>query len=526
MLTWMLYVVVITLLLSGAALAAEHAARLRRARNRWIWAVAIVASLIIPTLIASVSIQVPNLQTPTGPRKVTTLRELTSVQVVPLNWVHEHTGNIVATHRENRVLQGTWIAVSVTLLAALVLNGLHLVWRRRRWRVGIVAGVSVYFAPDAGPAVVGLLRPRIVIPEWLAEASPSRQAMVLAHEQSHVASHDPQLLTVALFLLVLMPWNLPLWWQLHRLRRAIEVDCDARVLRGGVDSCQYGETLIDVSQRPSAYIGSVAAMSESISFLEERISIMVSNPAKWGSVAAVMFGSLALALLAFAAQVSPPNFGASDSERQPAILTPAEIDQYVGFYVRGGNIVYSITRDGERMLAHVSGAPPMELVADSEMNFSIAWSATSKGPPTTFVRDAQGQIRGLIVHFETFSVPMARIDASAAQTIMANNDVKLRSQTATPGSEAALRRFLDGLRVRKPDYDEMAPWLAELVKEATPLNEPYVRWGAVQSITFTRVDGFGGDEYIVRQEGGFSTWTIWLDSAGIIQDVDNYRMSD
>jgi len=232
MLTWMLYVVVITLLLSGAALAAEHAARLRRARSRWIWAVTIVASLVIPTLIASVSIQIPNLQIPTGSRKVTSLRELTSVQVVPLTWVHEHTGNIVATHSENRVLQHSWIAISGTLLAALVLNGLHLVWRRRRWRVGIVAGVSVYLAPDVGPAVVGLLRPRIVIPQWLAEASPSRQAMVIAHEQSHLAAHDPLLLIVALFLLVLMPWNLPLWWQLHRLRYAIEVDCDSRVLRG------------------------------------------------------------------------------------------------------------------------------------------------------------------------------------------------------------------------------------------------------------------------------------------------------
>jgi len=56
--------------------------------------------------------------------------------------------------------------------------------------------------------------------------------MVIAHEQSHLAAHDPLLLIVALFLLVLMPWNLPLWWQLHRLRYAIEVDCDSRVLRG------------------------------------------------------------------------------------------------------------------------------------------------------------------------------------------------------------------------------------------------------------------------------------------------------
>lgn len=531
MLTWMLYVVVITLLLSGGALAAEHAARLRRARSRWIWALAIVASLGIPTLIASVSIQVPNLLTPTVSRKATALRELTSVQLVPLTWVHEHTGNMLATHSENRVLQYTWIAVSVSLLGALMLNGLHLVWRRRRWRLGTVAGVSVYIAPNVGPAVVGLLRPRVVVPQWLTNISRSRQAMVIAHEQSHLAAHDPQVLTVALFLLVLMPWNLPLWWQLHRLRRAIEVDCDARVLREGLDSSQYGETLIDVSQRPSVYIGSVAAISESRSFLEERITIMVSSPAKWGAVAAVVFAGVALALVAIAAQVTPPNVGSSNTEQRPVVLTPADLDQYVGFYVRGANTVLPITRDGARLLLHFPGGDPQEIVADSQMNFRITWGPF-RGIPFTFARDAQGQATGLVLHYvvsgRAFSVPMPRIDASAAQTIVANNKVKLRSQTPTPGSEAALRRLLDGLRTRTPNYDEMAPWFAELVgnKQTTALNEVYVRWGAVQSITFSQVDPFGGDTYTVRQEGGFSTWTIWLDSNGVIQDADNHRMGD
>src|SRR6266850_3527840 len=393
MLTWMLYVVVITLLLSGAALAAEHAARLRRARSRWIWAVTIVASLVIPTLIASVSIQIPNLQIPTGSRKVTSLRELTSVQVVPLTWVREHTGNIVATHSENRVLQHTWIAISGTLLAALVLNGLHLVWRRRRWQVGIVAGVSVYLAPDVGPAVVGLLRPRIVVPQWLAEASPSRQAMVIAHEQSHLAAHDPLLLIVALFLLVLMPWNLPLWWHLHRLRYAIEVDCDAGVLRVGLDSIQYGETLIDVSQRPSGYLGSVAAMSESRSFLEQRITIMVSKPAKWGSMAAVIFGGVALGLVAVAAQVTPPVLtNSAGSEEQAVVLAPEVLDRYVGFYVRGANMVHAITRDGARLFFHIPGYEPMEYFAASETDLSCK----EGGGTLTVVRDQQGQTIGLV----------------------------------------------------------------------------------------------------------------------------------
>src|SRR3984893_273224 len=332
MLTWMLYVVCITLLLSGAAIAAERAARLRRARSRWIWVLTILASLAIPTVIASVSIQVPSLVSPTVSRKITALREMTSVHVAPLTWVRERTVNTATAPNLNRMLQRSWVIVSAALFAALILNGAQVFWRKRRWRIGTVAGTSVYIAPDVGPAVVGLLRPRIVIPAWLTEASASHQAMVIAHEQAHLAGHDPQVLTVALFLLVLMPWNLPLWWQLHRLRCAIEVDCDARVLERGLDSRQYREMLIDVSQRPSVYVGAVAAISESRSFLEARITVMVKDPARWGSVATVLFGCLALALVTVAAQVAPPNVSHSArGEPQSLSVAPEVLERSVGF---------------------------------------------------------------------------------------------------------------------------------------------------------------------------------------------------
>ena len=104
MLSWMLYVIVVTLLLSGAALAAEYAARLRRARTRWIWALTIVASLAIPTIIASVSVQVPSLVAPTVSRKITALREMTSVRVAPLTWVRERTGNPATTPSLHQML--------------------------------------------------------------------------------------------------------------------------------------------------------------------------------------------------------------------------------------------------------------------------------------------------------------------------------------------------------------------------------------------------------------------------------------
>ena len=519
MLTWMLYVVCITLLLSGAALAAERAARLRRVRSRWIWVLTILASLAIPTIIASVSIQVPSLLTPTVSRKITALREMTSVHVAPLTWVRERTVNSAVAPNLNRILQRSWVIVSAVLLAALVLNGAQVFWRKRRWRIGTVAGASVYIAPDIGPAVVGLLRPRIVVPTWLTESPPSHQAMVIAHEQAHLAGHDPQVLTVALFLLVLMPWNLPLWWQLHRLRCAIEVDCDARVLERGLDTRQYGEMLIDVSQRPSVYVGAVAAMSESRSFLEERTIIVAREPAKWGSLATVIFGCLALALVAVAAQVTPPNVSPSaGSESQAVSVAPEVLERYVGFYVRGGHMVLVITREGSKLFEQVRTFPAEELFADSETEF---W--TTLGARYTFVLDEQGQVTSLIEHNDSprFSFTWPRVDAITAQQILANNKAKFQSRTPTPGSEAALHRLIDGLRMGRPNYDEMAARYAESTKPKVSVYQlGYGAWGAVQSIEFRHVDDTGGDVYEVRQEHGRSEWMIYLNTDGRIEDAE------
>jgi hypothetical protein len=392
-----------------------------------------------------------------------------------------------------------------------------------------MAGTSVYIAPDVGPAVVGLLRPRIVVPEWLEHASPSRQLMVLTHEQSHLAARDPQVLTVALFLLVLMPWNLPLWWQLHRLRYAIEVDCDARVVKAGVDTAQYGETLIDVSQRPSGYIGSVAAMTESRSFLEERITIMIRDPAKWGSLVVLMFGCVSAALLAVATQVTPPNVGSSESEQQTVALTPEMLDEYVGFYLRGANLIFAVTRDGNHLLLRppwlpYAYAPPVELATkdgkkfvDKEGNFV----------PLSFVRDASGRVTGLVMHYGpifgiSFSVPVTRIDAATANAVTENNDLRARSQTPMPGSEEALRRLIDGLLTDNLPYDAMTPWYAALVREGGKVTRVlYSKRGAVRSIEFYRVSETGADVYHVRQDGGYSTWFIYLNANGLIEDADD-----
>jgi TonB family protein len=80
----------------------------------------------------------------------------------------------------------------------------------------------------------------------------------------------------SLLLLAAAPWNLPLWWQFRRLRQAIELDCDGRVLRRAPDARRYGTLLLEVGRRRSAPV-MVLALADPPSFLERRIRLITSE---------------------------------------------------------------------------------------------------------------------------------------------------------------------------------------------------------------------------------------------------------
>jgi hypothetical protein len=520
MLPWIIYVIAVSLLLGAAAGVAEQAARMRRAPSRWFWTLAIVASLLLPTIIASVSIQLPSIAGSSVPQKMIALREVTSTRLSPQTWMNAKSVHAATLPGMDLLLRRCWLAMSAAMSTVLAASAAHLYWRKRRWRVGTVGGASVYLAPNVGPAVVGLLRPRIVVPDWLTESPAGEQATVLAHEQSHLDAGDPALLTVALCLLVFMPWNLPLWWQLRRLRYAIEVDCDARVLRAGHAAAEYAETLIAVGRRQSAFIGAVAAMSESKSFLERRIEIMVWKPGMGWRAQAAALGFLSFALLAVAAEVGPPNAqvgppNAQSSVETPAAITvdPALLDRYTGNYQLAGTAVLAVTRDGNHLFAQLTGQPKAEIFAqnDSEFFYKIVKAQIS------FETDAAGRTTGLVLHQHGADINAPRIDSAVAERIAAATAAKFQSQAATPGSEAALRRLIEGVSTGKPNFAEMSPELANILRRQLPqLEAAMTHLGTVQSVEFRAVGNQGWDIYDVRQEHGSSQWRIALGADGII----------
>jgi len=166
-----------------------------------------------------------------------------------------------------------WTAGSLALVLFGVFAAITIARKARTWRKAQVEGLHVWVSEDTGPAVVGVVRPRIVLPDWsLAEAS---LPMMVAHEREHVRAGDSRTLAIAHLVLAAAPWNLPLWWIVHRLRSAIESDCDLRVLRaGGVDTRRYCELLITVGGARQVRLHPLVALAEPRSRLEERIDQM------------------------------------------------------------------------------------------------------------------------------------------------------------------------------------------------------------------------------------------------------------
>jgi hypothetical protein len=192
----------------------------------------------------------------------------------------------------------------------------------------------VLLAPDTGPAVVGLLRGRIVLPAWAREADPRVLETMVAHEREHLRAGDHRLLALGLMVIAAMPWHPAAWWMLRRLRLAVEVDCDARVIRGRTDVHAYGRVLLEVGQRAGRLPLGAAALSQPVSFLERRIRIMTSPRVRFPRLRAGAMTAVASGLVLAACEMATPSGPTpTDARRvyaadgaaeamQPAELTP------------------------------------------------------------------------------------------------------------------------------------------------------------------------------------------------------------
>jgi hypothetical protein len=265
----LVYAVAVGALLSAAAVALEAALRHRRLPARWVWIAALLTTLASP-------MWGPALHRESAPLAATLElpRATVGAPAEPAPGPSRMDRLVALAAREDARIAMAWaLAAAVGLLlvgGALV----HLGRRVARMPRGRVGGDEVVVSDDLGPACVGLARARVVIPRWLLSLSRSDLDLVLRHERAHAEARDPLLLAGALCAVAVAPWNPALWWQMRRLRRAVELDCDRRVLATGAAAGDYGRVLLEVLGRVRPRAFPAPALLEPTSFLERRLTLM------------------------------------------------------------------------------------------------------------------------------------------------------------------------------------------------------------------------------------------------------------
>lgn len=240
---------------------------------------------------------------------------------------------------------------------------------------------------------------------------------------------------------------------------------------------------------------------------------MLQKRTKWTWAAATALVGLGGTLAAMAAEVSPPNVDNSGPARQEVSVDAATLDGYVGFYKLNDNAILTVTRDGDQLSIRRTGQAAVPVYAQDKTDFF----AKIVNAQITFVTDTKGAATSLVLHQGGRDIPMPRVDDVTAQQIAARMDEKVKSQSASSGTEAALRRLVDSILGGSPNYNEMSPMLAAVTRSQLPKLESFLaHLGAVKSIKFLGVGPQGEDVYTVWQENGSSHWRIALDSNGTI----------
>lgn len=328
---WIVYALAIGGLVGAGGLALEKLQRTHGLPARWTWALAVLLSIGWPlghwalenrpnSIPVMPSLDVPVVALVDIPAKALTL-EPVAVEVSSQSVLRLLDGPILTA----------WALASGLLLLFFTFLFVRTNRLRARWLIGKAGGQTVLFSDEWGPAVVGFLRPQIVLPEWCRDMDDWALRFILDHELEHVRAGDLRLIIMAGVLPVLFPWHLPSWWQLARLRTAVEGDCDLRVMgRNPGQVRPYVDLLLDVGKRSTRGRPLAAMLSEPYQTLKRRIRIMTmplpKKPWVRGGLLALA-GVVSLALACWAPGPTDARSGEGKGDADVAIPAAVGPDQ-------------------------------------------------------------------------------------------------------------------------------------------------------------------------------------------------------
>ena len=315
---WMLYVLLVGVLMTLAAGSLAAATRSVGRPTRWVWAGALASLVVLATVAPRRELGPSRLAAPVRTSAAAFVApEPASVDLVARFVAARQVVGDGATRTLSLlsrqiprsvviVFVALWGVGSAMLFALFVAVNVKLARARRWWPASRAHGTAVRVAPDSGPAVLGLLRAEIVVPRSLFERSAEELRLILVHEREHLRARDHLLLAGAWLVAIAFPWHPAVWVLLERLRLAIELDCDARVLRAGESPKSYGALLIDVAAHHGGIRIGALALADGPSHLERRILAMNAPRKRHAALSGALLCGLGTLLVLAACEAKIP----------------------------------------------------------------------------------------------------------------------------------------------------------------------------------------------------------------------------
>ncbi len=386
------YGITVSVLLASACYFLDRGLRSLKRPTRWVWVTGSLVAAGAP--FASVLLA-------RGPQPLPAQTSLPSefLYEVVGGMALEPTGLGNLASSIDQWLLPIWLLASGSIFLIGVGTWARLNRAARGWDSETHGSEEVLVSDGLGPAVFGLLRPRIVLPRWTLELTQEKRELILLHEIEHKAARDPATLVWGFLLATLAPWNPALWWMARRLHLAVEGDCDARVLARGVSPKRYGKLLLEVASSSRPLSAFSPALAEGGDTNLERRLLMIRETVRRKSIPA------ALATMVFSAGFvslacetpTPPPAVEPDLRIETA---PASAAAHTLSGVEAGYHLVRATEDG---VEYVRSVDPGELDLVNEDPDNVSLTFLEKEAPVESSRrvvvneDDSAGLRPLIV---------------------------------------------------------------------------------------------------------------------------------
>ena len=215
-------------------------------------------------------------------------------------------------------------------------------------------------------------------------------------------------------------------------------------------------------------------------------------------------------------QVAPP-----EAHKQISVDSKV-IDKYLGSYQLAPNVLITMTRDGDQLVAQLTGQPKIPVFPEGEGKFFLKVVDAQ----LRFDTDAQGRVTQVVLHQGGRDQPAIRLNAAGLKQAADDAAIvaqRFKDQKQAPGAQAAIRTVFEGLRTGQPNYDSMTAAMADVTRQQlTQLRSTTSQLGVVQSVTFKSVGPGGMDIFEVKFEHGSMEIRIALDAEGKVAGM-NFR---